>query len=144
MFFISTALFPGRQIQLQSFYVHRIDMHRRAKKIGKSRSKPEFCNPNDRLNSRLVIVRVRVPKKSESLARDLNSLSSETWNESSSTLLLNLVDKVSITRARRIGSARETKIPTAVAPAIDRQNDSADPVPGTEPRAVPECVLFVS
>src|SRR5437879_6213980 len=68
------ALFPGRQVQPQSFYIHRLDMRGRAKKILDSQAKPEFCNINEGLHSRLVIVGVTVSKKSQSFTRDLETL----------------------------------------------------------------------
>src|SRR5262249_47532770 len=53
----------------------------------------------------------------------------ETWNSPSSTVLLKRVDNDSVTRARKIGSAREMTIATAIrsrrttapSPAIQRQ-----------------------
>src|ERR1700674_2953520 len=68
------ALLSGRQIQPQSFYIDRLDMHGRAKKILDSHTKPEFCNSDERLHSGLVIVGVTVSKKSELFTRDLESL----------------------------------------------------------------------
>src|SRR6266478_825646 len=68
------ALFPGRQVQPQSFYIHRLDMHGSAKKIQDSHAKPKFCNINEGLHSRLVIIGVAVSKKSQSFTRDLETL----------------------------------------------------------------------
>jgi hypothetical protein len=68
------ALFPGRQIQLQSFCIYRVDMLSSAKKVQNSHAKAEFCNTNDRLNSRLVIVGICVSKNSEAGARNLEPL----------------------------------------------------------------------
>src|SRR6266446_7120588 len=66
------ALFCGRQVQPQSFYVHRLDTH--GKKVQDSHAKPEFCNTDERLNSGLVIVGVTVSKKSEPFTRNLEPL----------------------------------------------------------------------
>src|ERR1700686_3033524 len=68
------ALLSGRQIQLQSFYIDRLDTHGRAKKIQDSHAKPEFCNIDERLHAWLVIVGVTVSKKSEPFARNLEPL----------------------------------------------------------------------
>jgi len=68
------ALLSGRQIQPQSFYIDRLDMHGRAKKIPESHAKLEFCNSDERLNSGLVIVGVAVSKKSQPFTRDLEFL----------------------------------------------------------------------
>src|SRR6266403_959709 len=73
-FFHLVALLSGRQIQLQSFYIDRFDMHGGAKKIHDSHAEPEFCSTDERLNSWLVIVGVAVSKKSQSFTRDLEPL----------------------------------------------------------------------
>src|SRR5208282_5747656 len=68
------AVFTRRQIQSQSFYVHRVDMHGRVKKSQDAHTKLELSNADNRLNSRLVIVQVGVAKDSEPLARNLEPL----------------------------------------------------------------------
>src|SRR5882762_1386034 len=65
------ALLSGRQIQLQSFYIDSFDTHGRAKKILDSHPKPEFCDADERLHARLVVVGISVSKKSQPFTRNL-------------------------------------------------------------------------
>src|ERR1700691_1179651 len=68
------TLFPGWQIQLQSFYIYGIDMMGNAKKLQYPHAKLEFRHTDDRLKSWFVIIGIRRSKNSEPVARDLKSL----------------------------------------------------------------------
>ena len=68
------AMFSGRQIQLQSCYIHRVDVQGRAKELPDTHMKAEFRNIHDGLKSRFVIVGVGFPENSESGAFNLESL----------------------------------------------------------------------
>src|SRR6202041_1944172 len=68
------TLFARRKIQLQAFYVNRIDMFGRTKKIADSHMKPELCNIHDGLKSRFVTIRIRLAENPEAAARNLETL----------------------------------------------------------------------
>src|SRR5271155_1435673 len=69
-----TALFPRRQIQLQSLHIDSVDMSWRTKNRQDPHPKLELRNANDGLKSGLIIVGVRFSKDSEPTARHQETL----------------------------------------------------------------------
>ena len=67
------ALLPGRQIQNQSFHVDGVDVHGGTQKIHYAGAKAELGNADERLDSRLVIIWVRVAEDPEALAGNLKA-----------------------------------------------------------------------